>query len=1369
MRRSPFCLAGITGLALAMAAAPPPVLEFAAEGDLAVRLGDSTAVAEVWRGNVADVRYVPGHSGQGIWLPRSVSLALPIPQFRTTEGTLSFWFRPDWSTGDCTFHCLFELDAKSVYKLGWRKGYTDAISPDYGYLLLEPDLGTVGFHCDNLFSGRVWRHYAIRFSQERSTLELVVDGDTTGWRRGKFPAPSAASCAASLLLHGSACGAYDEVKLFDRWLGIGELAEVAGLKQRAAYLQEQAPPPGGAAESAQQATYVDPASGQPAAIAAPAEGETRPESYNPARMRQLRPTPHTRWARPLAAGPVRVLMLATAGFYDEYSMIREAAELWQRLDCEIEVSKQPDAALLAQEYDVIVVTLQGFANGRWAGWADLDGGLRTWVLDRVQSGRSGLVWAYPTAPDDQISALFAPAARLPGDELRRGFPVEALPQANAADGKGAFRWDKAYALDDSFFLKPADAEALAEVYPGQGTRRLVRLNYVNASWNPNMGLTADSALNAAATDVHYDYWMALAARALLLAAGREAAQRIVGVDLNGERWTVHLAPGAGSDRLRLTVSARDAWGRVYLPPTELAAGATVEVRGVRLPPRATVDGLLHDESGNAVDWFVAAVPPATDPRIAELKLDRESYAPGEVVQAICSLEAAHPERYAVEFLLGDHEGRRLRRTGPVAVQAGTASGSIVIPASAESLLMRLEAQVLMDGAVADVRCADVPVPQAPKGFYPLMYGAPFNRLCERTRHRFFRDEFGLRGGFHQGAHSWVNLAALNLTCIEYSGHLGYPSKREDCEAFAEDWDKRLTEWLMGPPEKMLPYRPLFYSLGEEHYVLMGSCPTPTANAKFRQWLQGKYASLEEINRLWGSQYQTWDQISMIDPEIVDMLKLQYDVVRFENRRFMEHLFAGRHAFLADYLRKVDPLGRTGIHAGWDLWMGRGYDYWLLSRCLEDMMCYGGPHNHYARSFFGRYWGSHYHYNIGSHQNARWHPWYMVLSGAHGWSWYTDAPQIWGATTADLHLSSDFLAAAEEFKAAGEAGDLLARCQYQDDQVAIHYSQDSFQAGVADLTWIHQRFVNLFFDSGVPFRFVSYEQVAQGDLLERRPQLLVLPHSISLSPAEHKAIREYAAAGGTVWADVLPGTYDNHGRKLEQSPLADLFAEGTRPGNVILADLGNYSYARNVGDVAAPQALWERVRGVSGVVPWATLKSADGTPLSGVWTAGWRNGLQRHAAVAKDYQLADSGDTVANLDLGQAGHLYEARSGQYLGNQAAVQATLRPARGQVFTVMPYRVKRLDLDAAGAVRGEDLVVKVSLVTAGEPGPTDLSLLRVKVTDPAGREVTALRRTVELRGGRGEIRLPLAWDDAPGKWTVAVRDTATGVARNVTYRLR
>jgi hypothetical protein len=1370
--------------AKALPAAPQPVLRFDADGSLALRAAGQDLTARLARGKAEDLKYIPGHRGQGVWLPPSVTLALPLADFATAEATVTFWFRPDWSPGDCTHHPIFELDARPAYKLDWRKGYNHAISPDHSYLL-DPEHFTVSFQSENLFTGRVWRHYAIRFSQERGRIEAVVDGDTTGSRGGKFPAPKAERAPATLLLHGNACGAYDEVRIFDRWLSAEEIVQVAGLKQPAAYLQEQAPPPGGAPVAARQGTFIDPATGQPATINLPAEGAPKSGAYNPARMPQLRSTPHTKWARPLTDKPVRVLMIATPGFYDEYSMIREAAELWQRLDCDIELTNQPDPELLAREYDTIIVTLQGFTNGRWAGWSDIDPKLRAWVLERVKSGRSGLVWAYPTAPDETINALFAPAAKLPGDELRRGFPAQALPQANAPDGKGAFRWDQVYALEDTFFLQPAETEALAEMYRGPAGRPLIKLNYKNASWYPNMGLTADSALNAAATDTHYDYWMALATRAVLLAAGREPAVRITGAEVTGTRWTANLAPAPGLDKYRLTVSARDMWGRVLMPPRTLPAGGTVTLPGVKLPPRATVDILLREAQGQAVDWFSVAVPPATDPRLTSLKIDKESYAAGQAVQVTATVETTRPEKCRVEFYLTDHEGRRLRRTAPVGLKQGQAAGRVAIPASADSLLMRLEAQVLVDGSLADTRSVDVPVPQEPQGFYAIMYGSPLNRLCSRVRKRFLRDEFGVRGGFHQGHHSWANLAALNLANIEYSGHLGYPMKRSDCEAFAENWEENVTKWLLGPPEKMIPYRPLFYSLGEEHFVLMGSCPTPTANAKFRQWLQGKYASLEELNQLWGSQYKSWDEISMIDPDIVDMLKLEYGVVRFENRRFMEHLFAARHAFLADYLRKVDPQGRTGIHAGWDLWMGRGYDYWLLSRVMEDMMCYGGTHNHYARSFFGRYWGSHYHYNIGSHENVRWHPWYMVLSGARGWSWYTDAPQIWGATTADLHLAPDFLASASEFKAAAEAGDLLARCRYQDDQVAIHYSQDSFQAGVAHLTWIHQRFVNFCFDHGWPFRFVSYEQLAQGELLKRRPKLFILPHSVSLTPGECQAIREYLAAGGVVWADVLPGTYDHHGRKLEQSQLADLFADlktggitgklifqsaKRGAGQVILLDPGNYNYDRNVGETERADLIEAVVRQTTGLQPVAQAQDnvSQTTWTCGAWTAGWQNGTARHVVVTKDYQLADSAPTQAVVTFPGKGHVYEMRSGKYYGYVPGVSADLVPTRGQVFTILPYRVKSLGLTAGKAARGQDLTLQVAFATEGKPGATDLSLLRVTVTDPAGREVSALRRAVEVRGGRGDFRLPLAYGDAPGVWTVSAHDTATGLKGKVSYRL-
>jgi hypothetical protein len=1355
--------------------------------------------------------------------------AVPVPGAPAAEGTLAFFFTPDWSPGDCTTHWLFELKGPGLL-VAFRKGYSHAISPDYCYLFKDPDGGTVGFHPENLFRGRERHHYAIRWSTAKGRIQFVVDGEAAG-RSGKFKVEGGAAALqpagpATFTLYGMAGGTFDDVRLYGKYLTVPEIVQVAGLKEPAQYLQSQPPPrgpghpgpaDGASGTSAPTHEYIDPNTGQLVRTLEDDQAALLPP-YNPADYPDLPVTPHTKWARPLAGGKLRLLFVATHGFYDEYSMIREAAELWQRLDCDILVTNQPDPRVMSQDFDVIAVSLQGFTNGRWAGWADIDAKLRAWILERVKSGKSGLVWAYPTQPDDQIKALFSAQAKLPSTMLLQGFPAAALHQANTPDGKGAFRWDKVYTLDDSFFLKPGEAEKLVEVYdtrgpghpgPADGAHRLVKLNYVNASWNPNMGLTPDTALNAAATDTMYDEWMALAARAMLVAAGRLSHTQIAQAAPGPQGWQVEIStPLSNLTPLRLWARARDVWGRTVFEKTLPVARPVVPVPTPPFPPRTLVDFILRNADGQVLDFYSAAVPPATDPKITALTLDRESYAKGQPVKGEIAVTTAKPALCALTVYLTDHEGRRLRQGQCGKLANGKASFSVTIPASSDSLLMRVEAVLTSGTVIADTCCADVPVPETtPRGFYPLLYGAPQNRLCQRTRHRLFRDQFGVRGGFHQGAHSWANLAALNLNCIEYSGHLGYPMKQSDCEGFAENWEQNVTKWLLGPPDKMIPYRPLFYSLGEEHFVLLSACPTPTANAKFREWLKRKYGTLERLNEVWlgiGPQsvapegvisagpvpFQSWDQIKMMTPEIVDMLKIQFDVVRFENRRFMEHLFAARHAFLADYIRKLvasrsDAGTRTGIHAGWDLWMGRGYDYWLLSRAMEDMMCYGGPHNHYARSFFERYYGSHYHYNIGSHDNVRWHPWYMVLSGARGLSWYTDAPQIWGATMADLHLTSDWTAAQDEFKAAAEAGNLLTRMNYMDDQVAIHYSQDSFQAGVSDLTWMHQRFINLCFDTGTPFRFVSYAQVEQGDLLKHRPKLLVLPHSVALSEAECRGIRDYVAAGGVVWADVMPGTYNNFGQKLEKSQLADLF-EGLQetkldgggtlatkpvgPGRIILADPGNYSYDRNVGQYAAAANLYDAVAKLAGLAPPAhPLDAATGRLANGIWTATWSNGSALHVAAAKDYQLADRSPTTVLMRLGRLGHVYEMRSGQYLGQTREIRATMQPTAGQVFTVLPYRVTGLALRARGhATRGQDLMLDVALRTEGTVGKDDLSVLQVTATDPSGQEVTALRRTVEMRGGKGQIALPLAFNDAPGKWTVTVRDLATGMRQTVGYAL-
>ncbi|MDD5708204.1 MAG: hypothetical protein PHR35_19975, partial [Kiritimatiellae bacterium] len=85
-----------------------------------------------------------------------------------------------------------------------------------------------------------------------------------------------------------------------------------------------------------------------------------------------------------------------------------------------------------------------------------------------------------------------------------------------------------------------------------------------------------------------------------------------------------------------------------------------------------------------------------------------------------------------------------------------------------------------------------------------------------------------------------------------------------------------------------------------------------------------------------------------------------------------------------------------------------------------------------------------------------------------------------------------------------------------------------------------------------------------------------------------------------------------------------------------------------------------------------------------------------------------------------------------------------------------------------RGEDLVANVELVADGKINDEEKHFLRVAVTGPDGKEVTALRRFVFVAAGKGEVRLPIAYDDPAGRWTIVLKDVATGLEKRLTVGL-
>ncbi|MDD5706064.1 MAG: hypothetical protein PHR35_09070 [Kiritimatiellae bacterium] len=317
------CASGLlAGMLAGMALGQGPLVEFSGNGSLALGAGNGkTNVVELYGKTANRVSYLPRGKERGMYMAPGMTLIIPVENFNPQEGTISFWFRPDWTSGDATMHPLLTVKAQPAFSLTLTKGwYTGR---DGCYIFVDPpDAGGGFFLSGTLFVGRSWRHYALRWNAKQGQAQVVVDGEAMGnsgpQRTATLKTDVAGPLKARLTLVGDAQGAYAGIKVYDRCLSVPEIMKIAGLDQAARHLQEQRPPPGGESvltPPAEGSTYVDPVSGLTLrTFGGSNEMPVAETTYNPEMMQTLPVTPHTKWARPLAGDRLRVLMVMPIGF-----------------------------------------------------------------------------------------------------------------------------------------------------------------------------------------------------------------------------------------------------------------------------------------------------------------------------------------------------------------------------------------------------------------------------------------------------------------------------------------------------------------------------------------------------------------------------------------------------------------------------------------------------------------------------------------------------------------------------------------------------------------------------------------------------------------------------------------------------------------------------------------------------------------------------------------------------------------------------------------------------------------------------------------------------------------------------------------------
>ncbi|NPV47043.1 MAG: hypothetical protein HPY69_08785 [Armatimonadetes bacterium] len=203
--------------------------------------------------------------------------------------------------------------------------------------------------------------------------------------------------------------------------------------------------------------------------------------------------------------------------------------------------------------------------------------------------------------------------------------------------------------------------------------------------------------------------------------------------------------------------------------------------------------------------------------------------------------------------------------------------------------------------------------------------------------------------------------------------------------------------------------------------------------------------------------------------------------------------------------------------------------------------------------------------------------------------------------------------------------------------------------------------------------------------------------------------------------------------------------------------------------AAYRSFMARLMATSGVVPPITAK--PDAPLVEVSRfrqgeaeyVGIVQGLPRDPLVYTNREVPPPGPRPVTISFGRRAHLYNIRSGEYLGLTETLRTDLTPGIAHLYALLPYRVTAVSGWTPRAVRaGEALDYAFRVQGTASP---EQHVLRLRVFGPDGKERPYYARNLRTgRGGRVEGTLHLAVDDPPGVWKLMARDVATGVQGTV-----
>jgi len=1151
-------------------------------------------------------------------------------------------------------------------------------------------------------------------------------------------------------------------------------------------------------------------------------------------------TPHIPWANPYRGGRAKVLVLAP------YWSQRETVELAERLSIDftawmptaftaITASMgdpafsffQPPPELVhrllkeyvRKDYDVIIV-------GKLE-WSIIPAKQRFEILKKVAEG-TGFIYVNPPEGDKELELVFkgepAPEGR---NFITANLPLSSLPRFEGKDlGKlvrtSMFGKGRVVVLD---YQEPApggkawESSAWPCLTPLWDMSDSKEEGFIPLSKLPEMEF------------VPYEYYQALVARAVIWAGKKEPKVRIKDVSLDETiSWpaskhealiTIEKVPSGSI--ARAVVRDRHTYGKTFALGEKKAAQRTVFWLPDLPAGEYFLDVWVLDRDGKKIfTWASRHFEVKADFTFGEITLKGKMHNPGEPIEGQVLLPRLLETKEKVNISLWDNFDREIASKD--VKPAGMLVAFRFDPFEVLTILHRIEVRLLRDGKEVTMSKLDFPIRARLRwdDFNTVIWSSGMNNFLTHLMLRKLAkyDEADSIDIGWRGATDARNIAAANLSHTPYTARYGVFGSSKDNIVKATKGSaygcmsnpitfEALDEWGDRQSQIYGPYGPFVWTHGDETnygFHAPDICWSETCLKAFRDYLKEVYSSIDELNKEWKTNYKSFDEAM---PLTFKEAKKTGVYARWVTHRLSsDRVFARFYRRSGQALAKNDPGGRG---AGFDGGVGltrpnSGADWWVLSKNLDLLHAYCGDAQQMEvfRSFArpeqvrGMWYGTYgLTWTIGPNTVPFCHffPWYSLFHGLNStWFWTMGNPGPLSGYAPDMTSLPFFKARTEALKQIKSGiGKLLLHSARQNDGIAIHFSEASriaasfYAAKEGDWSKDYAEalvnFNKALEDCGLQYEYLSYEEVANGELVKQKFRVFIMPHSRAVSQKEAEEILEFARRGGVVIADIIPGILNEKGTPQEKSLLADLFP-ADKKGTVTSfgkgeAILVGKDFLAGYGKAHMNRFGWRKLEGRWKLLGDLLKEEADIEPKVRIEALGtgeipptevtrFKCGENEFVSLLREYFLYDNNPYKVRITFPYRSHLYDVMEGKYLGFTKSITTEIS-YKAKLYCLARYKVDGVELrlpETASA--GSTTKVQIAVKAAGGAQPSRHSF-RLEVVAPKGGNLSYYARNIIAEKGQAEAEIPWALNEAPGVYVVTVRDVMSGARAEKTVTLK